>query len=1266
MKKIFLSAWVTMLSVIYCCNNLYAQLVSDNVFMQGQWLESAIAPNGSWGMSVTPPAGYHTHSGGSTGGYTDPITGTAYFGSATMDFEYNYAHDAWVSQWGPYFLPGTPFDGWSMQVNGIHSNAYYTDYGFYNDPGGTLTGACTGYTNTGGTITGIWTGSAGPGSCISIRQENRVDTFAAWVSVTTVFKNTGATALPGLYYFVTGDPDNDEPYSGGSFPTNNFINWQGGPLNQHMVGSVPPSIHPTAFSSLATKDCRAKALIYQSWPPSVTPGNNLDLVWAQTETGMGTTYYNLHDETLSQDIAMGLIYNLGTLGAGDSTILSFAWIFKDSTCIDSAFPEPNIVVDGVPGHYTAPPPAPIYDTFTGCSHLGLNFVPVNLIHASDKCWSWSTWTWSPSAGLASTTGVNNIINMAAVPGQTTYTIVGTDSTVGMQSCANRIIYLTVIPCFGAINNGPICKGDTLRLDAIGDSTGATYAWFNPAGVLFSTAHHVVIPDAAYSDSGVYVVVRTIGSSHDTARTDVTIHWKPVLTLSQNTPLCYGVVDTLHLTAVPDSVGEIFSWTGPIAYTATGANPTRAPFTTIDTGIYTVIATSGFGCKDTASIDVVQTPQPPPPVITGVTTYCTGEAFVPFVVSATGTVIWYNSSTGGVGSTVAPVLSTAAGGVYTFWASQVVGGCESLRDSIVVTIHVTPNAPSITGTTIYCQFYTYIPPTATPVPPTATYENILWYTVPTGGIGSPTVPTLSTLIPGVYTIYANASDSGCTSPMSSFSILVNPKPVPPVEVDIPDQYCPGAAFVPFTILSGDSIKWYPAAVGGAGSMAQPTPNMGVPGVDTFWATQTVLNCESDRSFVTIHVYDSVIANFTDAIKLGCEGDTVKFSNFSTGAIQYLWEFGDGNSDTSTAPTHVYMTQGTFNVTMYATSTTCIDSFHLSFTTHHPLSASYTVSDSVICQNVTDVFTNTSIVTAPGHYSYNFGDGSPADTNQIATHSFALVGTYSVTLTATDSIRCSAQYTTVVTVDTNSQVTMAVSDTVLCGGNDATFTATYATEGNLGIRWIFGNGDSSINANPVAYSYGSGGVYTVTAIALYRACENTSVTKVIHIYNHPEIDLGGDTGICPGSTPIILIDLLNSSASGATWLWNTGQTSNNIAVGAPGVYKVTVTVNGCTASDSVSVSSDCYMDVPNIFSPNGDGLNDYFYPRQYLTKGLTSFKMDIYNRWGELIFESASLDGRGWDGKFNAIDQPEGVYIYIIEGTFKDGRTEHHQGNITLLR
>src|ERR1019366_6558915 len=111
--------------------------------------------------------------------------------------------------------------------------------------------------------------------------------------------------------------------------------------------------------------------------------------------------------------------------------------------------------------------------------------------------------------------------------------------------------------------------------------------------------------------------------------------------------------------------------------------------------------------------------------------------------------------------------------------------------------------------------------------------------------------------------------------------------------------------------------------------------------------------------------------------------------------------------------------------------------------------------------------------------------------------------------------------------------------------------------------------------------------------------------------------------------------------ASGRWNTGQTTREISVVEPGNYYATVKIHGCESTDSVLVQNDCFMEIPNAFTPNGDGSNDYFFPRPLLARGLTSFKMDIYNRWGQLIFSTTNTEGRGWDGKFNDVAQPEGV-------------------------
>lgn len=246
-------------------------------------------------------------------------------------------------------------------------------------------------------------------------------------------------------------------------------------------------------------------------------------------------------------------------------------------------------------------------------------------------------------------------------------------------------------------------------------------------------------------------------------------------------------------------------------------------------------------------------------------------------------------------------------------------------------------------------------------------------------------------------------------------------------------------------------------------------------------------------------------------------------------------------------------------------------------------------------------------------------------------------------------------------------MLITDTVVCAGTYATFSAEPMGEGVEGITWVFDPYDSVRGENPVKHSYSAPGAFTVSAYAYYNYCPDTIMHRDVLVYPYAYFDLGGDTTICPGSNAITLkARTINTFGNTATWEWSTGEKTPTISIVAPGIYRATVTINGCQSTDSVIVGNDCYMNIPNVFTPNGDGLNDYFFPRSMLTAGLVQFSMNIYNRWGQLIFTTNALDGRGWDGAFNGNPQPEGVYVYIIEGMFKDGQKEKHQGNVTLLR
>lgn len=415
---------------------------------------------------------------------------------------------------------------------------------------------------------------------------------------------------------------------------------------------------------------------------------------------------------------------------------------------------------------------------------------------------------------------------------------------------------------------------------------------------------------------------------------------------------------------------------------------------------------------------------------------------------------------------------------------------------------------------------------------------------------------------------------------------------------------------------------------------------------------------------VKVLDSIKPAFSYTIHYGCKGDTVIFTNTTKEATRYVWDFGDGYSDTAANPTHVYITQDSFVVKLTAITPKCDDSVKQTIQLIHPVIAAFIASPLIVCQHSPVTFTNTSAGSAL-NYAWTFGNGA-TDNSASPVYTYDVAGVYKVRLVANNFIPCYDTAYTTVYVDSITAIGMSASDTVLCRSTYITFTGFYTTIGNTGVTWNFGDGDSIVNINPVQHAFDSTGVFFITVTPHYRVCRDTSISRKVTLLQSPDLYLGNDTTICPGSNPITIGDNRNATNPAASWIWSTGQKTSHITIVSPGSYWAAVYMNGCYASDTIHVVKDCYLNIPNVFSPNADGMNDYFFPRDYLSKGLTAFKMNIYNRWGELIFETTSLEGAGWDGKYNNREQPVGVYVYVIDATFKDGQKEHHQGNVTLIR
>ncbi|MBL0359448.1 MAG: proprotein convertase P-domain-containing protein [Chitinophagaceae bacterium] len=250
---------------------------------------------------------------------------------------------------------------------------------------------------------------------------------------------------------------------------------------------------------------------------------------------------------------------------------------------------------------------------------------------------------------------------------------------------------------------------------------------------------------------------------------------------------------------------VYAWSPATGLnTTSGANVTATPASTIT---YTVTSTGTGVCPVTITKQItVAVVNPPAAPTTSPVSYCQGASALP--LTATGTnLLWYSTSSGGIGTATAPAPSTASNGSTTYWVSQSTGSCEGPRASITVTISSIPAAPAVTSPVKYCQG-------AGAVPLTATGTNLLWYTTASGGVGSATPPTPSTASTGSVTYYVSQSNGSCESPRTPITVLVNSTPLIYTHGTNPtcSNVCDGTATVDVTGGTGPfSFLWSNAGI-----------------------------------------------------------------------------------------------------------------------------------------------------------------------------------------------------------------------------------------------------------------------------------------------------------------------------------------------------------------------------------------------------------------------------------------------------------------------
>lgn len=497
-------------------------------------------------------------------------------------------------------------------------------------------------------------------------------------------------------------------------------------------------------------------------------------------------------------------------------------------------------------------------------------------------------------------------------------------------------------------------------------------------------------------------------------------------------------------------------------------------------------------------------------------------------------------------------------------------------------------------------------------------------------------------------------------------------------------------VSFTDANGDFWLWGGVELIGGSAVK-----------NTMWRYQQDPNCPR------FPLSDSILLNQTS----GCSPLVVQFAPQLSNNVSYLWNFGDSTTlaDTSNLAnvTYTYTQPGIYTVMLITNSlNSCYlgtDTSYVTITVH-PTPQINLGSDTTICTPPLSLLLDAG--NAGATYLWSTGD-----TTQTITATTP--GTYSVIALSGPNNQCSDEDTLILSQPAQPDLG---SDTAICAGQ-----SLLLNPGITGTQYLWSSGDttSTLLVN-------TAGLYTVQIIN--QPCTLSS-SMVLSVTPLPVVNLGNDTTLCPGNTLLldaqnagasyawsnaattqtiqvtaggsyaVVVTAQNCSASdsvtittmqdvdfdeaatlcgssnallldagnpGANYTWSTGETSQTITVQQAGTYWVTINAPPCVLSDTVQVNGilgEGLVFVPNSFTPNGDGLNDRFTAS---SENFTQFHLLIFNRWGELIFET--FDPIGWDGTFNNALAKGDVYVYKLSyaNICTGNQVIDKLGHVTLMR
>ncbi len=870
------------------------------------------------------------------------------------------------------------------------------------------------------------------------------------------------------------------------------------------------------------------------------------------------------------------------------------------------------------------------------------------------------------------------------PGNGTYTVTLTtyNSSTGCRDTLSLPVTVGKPSMSFTASDTTICKGDTVRIiPAYNGPTGATISIYVTNGLPVIGALSGAGASYFYMNTPGFQTVTMIsylnpsgpgaisGGCYDTlVRQNYILVSKPVAGFKAGpvigcTPLFVTLTDTSHYT--PGAMGRTRIWTYGNGNSSTTLNAAAAQ-TYLTAGKYTVklVVIDTNGCKDSLTkTNYIEARHPVAAFSANYTTACLGQTLSFSNTSSGATGLSYKWDFGDGSADTARNPAHAYSTASSFTVRLIVTDSTGCSDTMTKAGYISTSRP--TASFNMSDSLTVCPPLS--VNFSSTSINTAYLDWDFGNSSVSVLPNPTTLFSAanIYRVRLIATDgAGCKdTAYRTVRVLGYAGAL---------TYAPLAGCAPLTvnftaiINNVSRIVWDFAngdtslATGPATTYTYTTPGAYVPKL-VFYDGK---GCSASSIGLDTIKVDAVYPDFR--VLPPCEKTLLQLVDASRSLFSPLaswrWEFGPGQVATGSSVARIYSAPGSYPVRLIVTNARgCTDTIDKNFTIF-PLPVIKSSPDTTICPP------DAIALGANGGVSYAWAPGATLSCTACTAPMASPAVPTTYTVTGTDSNGCQGKDTLHIGIQTKTTFSVA-SGGEICLGQQFHLAATGATVYSWSPGASLTHADSgSTYASPTATT-----TYIATAREGSCAADTHSVRVIVNPL--PVIDAGADDRVIAGKS----VALQASGTAIDHLLWKDDPslscTDCYAPYAAPKVtttyYVTAYTTKGCIATDSVTVRVLCdgsQLFIPNTFTPNADGYNDYFYPRGQGIDFVKSFR--IYSRWGELLFERNNLavneEYAGWNGTYNGQKLAPDVYVYIIEATCDNGEPIKWKGDISLIR